>query len=147
MSLLEKGLTMAAGRMPKVISPSAHAVIDYALAGSFLVMGAWLWRRNKRAAIGSILCGGSMVLNSALTDYPGGLTDVISYKSHGRIDVGVAGLTAALPRFMDFEDEPEARFFQRQALAETAVAALTDFNYYERRSLHGMRGRDDEDVA
>jgi hypothetical protein len=62
---------------------------------------------------------------------------VMSYKSHGRIDAGLAGITGAMPRLMNFSDDPEARFFGVQALAETTATALTDFEYYE----HGLSGR------
>jgi len=57
MALIEKGVQAVAERMPKVISPRTHAIIDYATAGSFLLAGALLWKRNKRAAVGAMLCG------------------------------------------------------------------------------------------
>ena len=111
MPLMQDGLQMAAGKLPKVIKPRPHAIIDYAVAGSFMLMGALWWRRNRRAAVGSLICGGATAVNSLLTDYPGGMLRVISYRNHGRIDAGIAGLTAAMPRFMNFRNQPEARFF------------------------------------
>jgi hypothetical protein len=129
--LMQKGLAAMSGRMPKVINPRTHAVIDYVVAGTFLAVGALYWGRNKRAAISSFICGAATVMNSMLTDYPGGTWRVMSYQNHGRIDAGLAGITATMPNLMQFADDREARFFQMQALAETAVTALTDFEVYE----------------
>src|ERR1039458_6084692 len=95
MSLWQVGVQMATGKLPKVIKPRPHAMIDYAAAGSFMLMGALWWRRNKRAAIGSLICGGATAVNSLLTDYPGGMFRVISYRHHGQTDAGIVGLTAA----------------------------------------------------
>ncbi len=131
MALLESGVRFAAGRMPKVIKPGTHAVLDYAVAGVFLAMGARLWKRNRRAAVGSLLCGGAAALNAVVTDYPGGVVHAIDYRTHGRIDAGLAALTASAPRLLGFSDEDEARFFGFQALAETVVSGLTDYGYYE----------------
>lgn len=129
--LMQKGLAAMSGRMPKVINPRTHAVIDYVVAGTFFAVGALYWNRNKRAAISSLICGAAATINSMLTDYPGGVWRVMSYQNHGRIDMGMAGLTAAMPSMMQFSDDREARFFGVQALAETAVTAMTDFDAYE----------------
>ena len=130
MPLLETGARFAARRMPKVINPSAHAVLDYAIAGTFLIMGARLWRRNRRAAVGSLICGGAAALNAMVTDYPGGVTPLMDYRTHGRIDATVAAMTASAPKLLGFSDEVEACFFSFQALAETVVTGLTDYEYY-----------------
>jgi hypothetical protein len=132
MPLWQEGLHIAMGKSPKAIQPATHALIDCAIAGTFLLMAARLWQRNRRAAIGSLICGGAAAANIVLTDYPGGALDFISYKTHGRVDSGLAGITAAMPRLMGFSGEPEARAFGMMALAETAVSGLTDFKHYER---------------
>jgi hypothetical protein len=131
MSLLESGVRFAAGRMPKLIKPRTHAVLDYAVVGVFLAMGTQLWKRNRRAAVGSLLCGGAAALNAMITDYPGGVVHAIDYSTHGSLDAGLAALTAAAPRLLGFADEDEARFFNFQALAETVITSLTDYDYYE----------------
>lgn len=69
-------------RAPKFISPKAHAVIDYLMIGTFFVTGALLWRRNRRAAISALMCGGAELTNTLLTDYPGGVAPVISFLGH-----------------------------------------------------------------
>ena len=126
MALMQKGVALAAGRMPK-ISPRTHAALDYAIAGSFVLMGALYWKRNRRAALGSLLCGGATAALSLLTDYPGGVAKVIPYSVHGQIDGGLIAMTASVPRVMRIEDEGAAKFFSRQALAKTAITAMTDF--------------------
>lgn len=127
MPLMQKGVQMLADRMPKVISPKAHAIIDYATAGSFLLAGALLWRKNKRAALGAFACGAMEAGTAMMTDYPGGVKPVISFRTHGRIDAGFAGFVATLPTVMAFGDEPEAMFFRGQGVALAAVTGMTDF--------------------
>ena len=78
-----------------------HSALDYAVAGSFLLMGALFWKRNRRAAIGSLLCGGATAAVSLLTDYPGGVRKVISYPMHGQIDTGLIAMTAAMPKLVN----------------------------------------------
>ena len=135
MALLQKGVALAAGRMPKKISPRVHSALDYAVAGSFLLMGALFWRRNRRAAIGSLLCGGATAAVSLLTDYPGGVRKVIPYSMHGQIDGGLIAMTAAMPRLVNIENDRAAKFFSRQAIAKTAIVAMTNFDYDQRGSL------------
>ena len=127
MALMEKGVALAAGRMPK-ISPRTHAALDYAIAGSFMLMGALFWRRRRRAALGALFCGGATAAVSLLTDYPGGVKKVIPYPLHGKIDSGLIAMTAAMPRLLNIEEDREAKFFSRQALAKTAITAMTNFN-------------------
>ena len=117
-----------AEKLPKVIGPKTHAIIDFAVAGSFLAMGAMWLGSHKRAAIGSFICGGAALTNSLLTDYPGGVADVISFETHGKIDVGLAAATALMPRLLGFSSEGPAWFFRAQSGAETVVVGLTDFS-------------------
>ena len=131
MPLWEHGVRFAARKLPARIGPATHAALDYAVAGSFLFMAARLWRRNRRAAIGSLLCGGIVATNALLTDYPGGVFNVIDYKTHARVDAAVAGVAAATPRLLGFSDDPEAKFFNVEALAQTVATTLTDFEHYE----------------
>ena len=127
MALIQKGVTALTDRMPKVISPRTHAIIDYATAGSFLVAGALLWKRNRRAAVGAMLCGAMEAGTAMMTDYPGGVSPVISFETHGRIDAGFAGFVATLPNLLMFGGEPEAMFFRGQGVGIAAVTGLTDF--------------------
>jgi hypothetical protein len=127
MPILDKAVKWSANRMPKVINPKTHAFIDYAAAAAFFGMAGLFWKRNKRAAMASLVCGATEVLTAMLTDYPGGVVKQLSFETHGSIDFGMSGLVAGLPDMMRFSGEPESRFFRVQGLAIAAVTGLTDF--------------------
>jgi len=128
MVLWQQGARFASRRMPKLIGPATHAAFDYAFAGSLFVMAAWLWKRNRRAAVGSLICGGATAANALVTDHPVGALDLIDYKTHARVDAALAALTAATPRLMGFANHDEARLFSVHAMARTVVSSLTDFD-------------------
>src|SRR5437764_4444556 len=128
MALTDMATRAMTDKLPKVIKPKAHAVLDYAMAGAMFTLAAFFWKRNKRAAIGAIVCGGATVTTALLTDYPGGVKPMITFETHGRIDAGMAGLTATMPTFLAFGDEEEAKYFRGAALAETIITGMTDFD-------------------
>ena len=132
MPMLTSATNVLTRRMPKIISPNAHAVVDYLTAGSFLLTGAIYWSRNKRAALGAFICAGAELATSLLTDYPGGVKKVISFRNHGKIDLGLAAMTATMPEFMSFRDDREKTFFLAQAGVMTAATNLTDFGRISR---------------
>ena len=127
MPILDKAARWSTNKMPKLIGPRSHAVIDYAMTASFIGMAAFFWRRNKRAAVGSVLCGAATTMNALCTDYPGGLVHEITFETHGAIDFSLSGLVASLPGMLHFSDERESRFFMMQGVALAMVAGLTDF--------------------
>lgn len=137
MALLDTAVRTAANRMPKVISPKAHAFIDYATAGAFFIAGALMWRRHKRAAISAFICGAAETATAMMTDYPGGVKPVIDFETHGKMDAGLSAITATMPTVMAFGDDPEAMFFRGQAVGMAAVTGLTDFE--GSRSRRGRR--------
>lgn len=139
MPIIQKGVQAVTDRMPKVISPKTHAIIDYATAASFFVAGALLWKKSKRASIASLVCGAMEAGTAMVTDYPGGVTDLLSFQTHGRIDAGFAGFVAALPNVFMFGGEPEAMFFRGQGVALAAVTGLTDFSYGQTQSRRRAR--------
>jgi hypothetical protein len=127
MPILQQATQWATNKMPKVINPTVHAIIDYGVAASFFAVAALFWKRNKRASISCLVCGGAETITSLLTNYPGGVTDALSFETHGRIDFGMSGLISSMPSVMRFSDESESSFFRVQGLAMAAVAGLTDF--------------------
>lgn len=127
MPVLAHTARWATDKMPKVIKPKAHAIIDYAMAASFFSMAAFFWRRNKRAAISSLVCGAAEAVTALCTDYPGGVVRQISFETHGAIDFGLCGMVASLPGMLRFSDDPESRFFRVQGIAMATVTGLTDF--------------------
>ncbi len=127
MGLMEAGISAATGRMPKMISPRTHAVIDYAIAASFFIAGTLLWQRHRKAAIASIACGLAEVATSAITDYPGGIQPIISFRTHERLDVALASLVGSMPLALSFGGDREAKLFRASGVAIAAVTGLTDF--------------------
>ena len=127
MPLLEHAARWTTNRVPKVIGPTAHAVIDYAMAASFFGMAAFFWKRNKHASISALVCGTAEITTALLTNYPGGAVDAMSFETHGSIDFGLSGLVASLPDVLRFAEDPESRFFRIQGAAMAAVTGLTDF--------------------
>jgi hypothetical protein len=115
-------------RLPKVLSPKGHAILDYVTAGAFLIAAALFWRRNKRAAFAALVCGGADLALNISTGYPGGVFDFISFPTHCKIDVGLAAMVAQMPRFMRFEKDQQKMFFALEGGSIIAAANLTDFD-------------------
>lgn len=144
MPIVQQVTGWATNKMPKVINPTVHAIIDYGMAASFFAMAALFWKRNKRAAISCLVCGGAETVTSLLTDYPGGVVDALSFETHGRIDFGMSGLISSMPSVMRFSDEGESSFFHLQGVAMAVVTGLTDFTGTGERN---QRERIDERAA
>jgi hypothetical protein len=128
MPLTTKVTEMVTKPMPKVINPRAHMIADYATAGAFFVAGAMLWRKNKRAAIAAMMCGDLIGTLTALTDAPGGVWRKISFETHGKVDPGVATLTAMLPELMGFSGDRESKLFQGMGIGIMAMGQMTNYD-------------------
>ena len=140
MALLNTGVRALTNHLPKVLTPKQHAIIDYATAGSFFVGAALFWKRNKRAALGSLACGLAETTVAMLTDYPGGVFNVMDFRTHGRVDAGMAAGLEALPSLLGLG--APGWFFRGQGLAIATVTGLTDFHQQEassRRTRDRMR--------
>ncbi len=135
--MLQRALSVISNKLPKVISPSTHAILDYAVvAGGFFAVAGFAWRDHKRAAIASLVCGLAETGVAMTTDYPGGVAKLISFPTHGKIDAMFAGAVAAMPNLLEFEDEWPSTFFRAHATALATVTGLTDFEgqrRFERR--------------
>lgn len=134
MPMLHSLIKVAAKPLPAMISPKAHSVLDYMSVGIFLAGAGWFWRHNKRAAIAAGLCAGAKLAVSLLTDYSGGARSGIRFPARREIDLGMAAMTAAMPEFLGFKDEPQRKFFTTQGALITAVNELTDFPHAGHRS-------------
>lgn len=126
MPMLQKGAAMVADKLPKVISPRTHAIIDFVNAGTFFAMGALFMKRSKKAGLSAMICGAATVANVLMTDMPGGIGSN-SMTTHLRIDAGLAATCAAMPSLMKFDDESAAKWFMRsEGIAITAVGGMTE---------------------
>lgn len=125
MPILTSAAQIAAKPFPRVISPKAHATIDYITVGAFFMTAAWFWGRSKRAAIAALISGGAELAVNLLTDYPGGVKKFINFEMHREIDFGLGAMTATMPEFLAFKDEEERKFFLAQGALITVVSQLT----------------------
>ena len=119
-------------RLPRIISPKGHAIADYVAVGAFVLAGAWFWRTNRRAATAALLCASAQLAANLSTNYPGGVVKMVPFPAHGKIDMGIAALTATMPELFSFR---EGRgFFLIQSGAITAAANLTRFSDFRNYS-------------
>src|ERR1051326_1304431 len=128
MPLLQKSMRMVGPRLPKLLSPKAHAVADYSTAAVFFIAAALFWKENKRAAIASLICGSAEAAVASLTDYPGGIKKAIDFRLHREIDFGLSNMTAVISEYLEFEKDREKAFFRMQSLVIAGAAAVTDFD-------------------
>jgi hypothetical protein len=121
-------------RSPKVISPTTHGVIDYMVVAAFFITAGACWEDNKRASIAALANGAAVLGTSMFTDYWGDGRKPISFKTHGKIDVGQMIAAAAAPLMLGFAGEGPAAFFFSQAASEAGVLAMTDFRAADRQA-------------
>ncbi|MGE3178591.1 MAG: hypothetical protein AB7O32_14080 [Vicinamibacterales bacterium] len=84
--MLERAMNGSAG-VPAVISPGRHAVLDYSVATTFLTAGVTFLPQHRDAATLAFLNGAMVLGMSLLTDYPGGVFRVLSFKQHWTGDI------------------------------------------------------------
>jgi hypothetical protein len=125
MPVLNRLAKIVAKPIPRMITPKAHALIDYASVGLFLGTTAWFWRRNRRAAVASLICGGAELGIMLLTDYSGGAKKLISFSTQREIDYGLAAAVASMPESLAFEGDDETKFFRVQGALITLLGELT----------------------
>jgi hypothetical protein len=116
----------------KFISPGQHAVLDYAVAATFLAFGLAMRTKHPRASSLALLNGAMVLGMSLLTDYPGGVKRVLSFRGHRTGDIIQGALAGLGPVLLGFEKDPEAKFFYGQAASEAGVIAATDWDGVER---------------
>jgi hypothetical protein len=64
---------------------------------------------------------------------------VISFRAHRDIDLGLAAMTAIMPEFLAFKDEPEKKFFLTQGVMITGITELTQFPERPQRAEKGAK--------
>lgn len=122
----------------KILSPTIHGVLDYALALLFLVLPPVL-DFPPTAAVASYAIGAVYVVASLVTRYPLGLIKLLPFPIHGVIESLMAVTWILLPWLMGFSGHAAARnFFLIAGIGLLAVVALTDYRAaeVERRVRH-----------
>lgn len=115
-------------RLPKVISPAAHGVIDYAQAAFFFALGLLSSRSNKGAARAAFATSGFILAQSLLTDYRFGWKPLISFETHGKIDSIFASGSWLIPVLFDFQGTRAGKIFEGNSVAEASIVGMTDWN-------------------
>lgn len=119
--------------MKKVLDPKVHGILDYALAGLFLLAPS-LFDFSETAATVSYVFGALYLITSLVTRYPLGLLKVIPFPTHGVIESIMAVAWIFSPWIFGFsEDEAARNFFIIAGVGLLIVVALTDYkrNYVE----------------
>jgi hypothetical protein len=121
-------------KVPKVISPTTHGIIDYMVVAYYFIAAGACWKGNKRAGIAALANGAAVLGLSMFTDYWGDGRKPISFETHGKVDAiqGLSAVTA--PIMLGFAGEPAAGIFFGQAASEVGVLAMTDFKAADRES-------------
>jgi len=125
---MTRDLDALQNNLPKVISPTAHGVIDYAHCAFFFAVGLLCRRSNKHAARAAFVTSGFILAQSLLTDYRFGLKPVISFETHGKMDSIFASSSWAIPLVFDFRGTAAAKIFEMNSLAEASVVGMTDWD-------------------
>jgi hypothetical protein len=105
----------------KPISRKTHALLDYALTGSLLILPSLLGM-NKKAKL--IYAAEALVLLPyvALTKQPLAVKGIIPFKTHGKIDPFNVGQFALQSFFKPFHRTKKELLFN---IAFTAIAGMT----------------------
>ncbi len=128
MALGTLALHQLEARLPKVISPKTHGIIDYCHAAFFATMAVVCWKNNRRAALAAASTSALVIAEGLLTDYKWGIKKVIPFEVHGQLDGGFAALSAGIPKAFGFEGTVPATIFHANTFVEAAVVGLTDWN-------------------
>lgn len=126
MPILTKAADLATQRLPKFISPQVHRTADYAIMTGFAAAGMVYWKRNRRAAVASWLCAGSMLMLDLATHYD--RTEKkgpLSFADHRRTELGMAAAFALVPGVLGIERTARTHFTVQSA-ALIALANLTE---------------------
>lgn len=140
MPALNMATRIATAPLPRILPPNGHAVVDFLTAGIFLGSAAWLWKKNRRAAVAALLCGSAELAVNLLTDYDGLRRKPFGLGIHRHLDFGLAAMTALMPEMLRF-DNAEKTFFVAQGAFMTATNQVTRFSAGSGRGEKGFRGR------
>ena len=111
----------------KILSPFAHAILDYGLAVAFLLAPSVLDMTGTAAAL-SHTVGIAYIAVSLFTRYPLGLFKVIAFPTHGVLESLMAVGWVAAPWLFGFSADTGARnFFVMAGIGLLLVAAITDY--------------------
>src|SRR5207253_3333950 len=112
-----------------------HAIADYAVAASLIVVAAAVGGSNGAVATG-IVVGAVVALVSMLTKYPLGVIKVLPFTIHSAGDYLAAALLLGAPWVLNFADGDTglAAFYIVAGIAVLGVSLITNYQYSPKRS-------------
>jgi hypothetical protein len=115
-----------------------HAIADYAVAGSLIVVAAAVGGSDKAVATG-VVVGIVVLVVSMLTKYPLGVAKVLPFTVHSAGDYLAAALLIGTPFALDFRttDGGLSAFYIGAGLAVLAVSLITNYQYSDKREWAG----------
>jgi hypothetical protein len=113
--------------MFKVLNPTIHGALDYALAITFLFIPGVLGFPYPAAVLSQIF-GVVYIAASLLTRYPLAILRLLPFPMHGVIESIMAVAWIVVPWVFGFADHAPARtFFLLAGVGLLAVVSLTDY--------------------
>ena len=105
----------------KILSPKAHGLIDYSLAGGLLLLPA-LFGFSKKVKTIYTAEALALLVYVALSDHPAAVKPVIPFTTHGKIDPFNVAQFALQTGLKPFRKDKKAQLFN---IAFTAIAGIT----------------------
>ena len=125
-------INLKPGNMKKLISPTAHAVMDYLVGGIFMMVPSTLGL-NHRAVSGYKKLGTGIIALNALTDTPVALKKIVTLSVHKANDA------ALLNGFMLATFSDEVKNDRRTLAFHVGMLALLSMQYAMTNYEHSLR--------
>ena len=111
-----------------------HAIADYAVAATLIVVAAAVGGSNEAVAAG-IVIGAVVLVVSMLTKYPLGVVKVLPFTIHSAGDYLAAALLVLSPFALGFNDSDTglSAFYIAAGIAVLAVSLITNYQYSPKR--------------
>jgi hypothetical protein len=111
----------------KKLTPGQHGLLDYAVGATNMVAPALLGTSDRsRIALGAFGAGQTAV--NAITAQPYSLSNLLSWKTHRKIDFGYLAAYAVVPPLLGVAKDRRARWlWLAVSAAGVAVFACTDW--------------------
>jgi hypothetical protein len=125
----------------KILNPTIHGVLDYALALAFLAAPGWLGFSDSAASV-SYIIGVTYIAASLLTKYPLGVIKMIPFPVHGVLETIMAACWIVMPWVLGYASDMVARnFYVIAGFGLLLVALLTDYRATGPRTAHAGERR------
>jgi hypothetical protein len=117
-----------------------HAIADYAVAASLIVVAALVGGSTEAVAAG-IVIGSVVAIVSMMTKYPLGVVKVLPFTVHSAGDYLATALLLASPFVLGFNnsDSGLTAFYMVAGAAVLAVSLVTNYQYSPKRQWTDQR--------